>query len=335
MMDTMVNTPTPVRQLVAQFDNLHVDVMNKNCDEDSNHDKSLDSGAGGSLDDQLSAAGGSQLIEECSTLPTPATLRSSIPLSGQTLDKVLSQPTPEPVLAHAVHSGLRESTVSHCHPNEKNLAEVVVSELEVSGSDVAKKVNSEDSTKILSGEHFRKLLNISRSDLEKRIEMAAEVLGNAKDIPEAAADTVRLAVGKANLLLSRKMKKFAELIDKNLNPVDGDLQPAKVCDLTAYWDLVKIELLDVERLFNDIDLLRQNNWQPVPVSAGDDDSKGSQSKVDEKTVRKVRPAPAARTKDAGKNAATERQRKQALAEAKRRLRERMQNDGADSDTLIS
>lgn len=38
----------------------------------------------------------------------------------------------------------------------------------------------------------------------------------AKDIPEAAADTVRLAVGKANLLLSRKMKKFAELIDKNL-----------------------------------------------------------------------------------------------------------------------
>lgn len=100
------------------------------------------------------------------------------------------------------------------------------------------------------------------------------------------------------------MKKFAELIDKNLvvtcvfeishviqfsfsflvtnlilnfqNPVDGDLQPAKVCDLTAYWDLVKIELLDVERLFNDIDLLRQNNWQPVPVSAGDDDSKGSQ-----------------------------------------------------------
>lgn len=53
-----------------------------------------------------------------------------------------------------------------------------MSELEVSGSDVAKKVNSEDSTKILSGEHFRKLLNISRSDLEKRIEMAAEVLGN-------------------------------------------------------------------------------------------------------------------------------------------------------------
>lgn len=46
--------------------------------------------------------------------------------------------------------------------------------------------------------------------------------------------------------------------------------------MTAYWDLVKIELLDVERLFNDIDLLRQNNWQPVPVSAGDDDSKGSQ-----------------------------------------------------------
>lgn len=56
MMDTMVNTPTPVRQLVAQFDNLHVDVMNKNCDEDSNHDKSLDSGAGGILIPFLSSS---------------------------------------------------------------------------------------------------------------------------------------------------------------------------------------------------------------------------------------------------------------------------------------
>lgn len=338
MMEAMLNTPTPVRQLVARFDNLHISSASKSCEEVSAHDKSIDSGAGGSSDGQMSPLGVSQLIEECSALPISATLHSSIPLSGQTLDKALSQPTPEPELAHAVHSGLRQSTVLNCQPHEKNQSEVVVSELQVRDAEVARKVSSEDSANLLSGEHFRKLFIKSRDSLQKRATEASEFLNNGEEIPEIAADALRLAVGKANLLMSKKLKTFEELIEKNLRPIEGDTQPAKIDDLSAYWDLVRMEISDVERLFSDVDVLQKNGWQCTAASDGDATGSSKPPTLAEssplKGARKVRAMPPSRPRETGKNAAAEKQRREALAEAKRKLRERMQKEGNAPDSLI-
>uniref|UniRef100_A0A0N5AGX4 Discs, largehomolog-associated protein 5 n=1 Tax=Syphacia muris TaxID=451379 RepID=A0A0N5AGX4_9BILA len=334
MVDAIVTRPAAVRRLVAQFDTIQIGDEAKNSDDDLSHEKSLDSGAGGSSDGQFSPAG-SQLIEECSTLLSPTALENSIPLTGQTLDEALSQPTPEPELAHSIHSGLRECTVLHCQPNMKNLDEVVVSELQANGQDVAMKVCSEDSANLLSGEHFRKLLVVCKETLEKRVKSTSEILDNETDIPESAADTIRLATGKANLLLSKKIKKFSELIDKNLNPVAGDLQPAEVNDLSAYWDLVKMELSDIEHLFSNVDLLRKNKWQPMPESLEQRVTPLSpQSRNLDRSARKDKPSSTPRSKDFQKNEAAEKQRRQALAEAKRKLRERMQQTEEGSTSFV-
>ncbi|VDK25699.1 unnamed protein product [Anisakis simplex] len=50
------------------------------------------------------------------------------------------------------------------------------------------------------------------------------------------------------------------------NPIENDPQPATLDDLAGYWALISMELEDLERLFNEADELRKNNWQVASTS---------------------------------------------------------------------
>ncbi|KAK6011218.1 hypothetical protein OSTOST_23708, partial [Ostertagia ostertagi] len=112
-----------------------------------------------------------------------------------------------------------------------------------------------------TGEDFLVLLESVRSRLEASTKQVLAELDEMKSIPEEAASSIRLAAGKAQLLVRKKLSKFDELVKKNLNPVDGDLQPATIDDLEGYWALVEIELNDIDECFQKVDEWRSNGWQ--------------------------------------------------------------------------
>jgi hypothetical protein len=74
---------------------------------------------------------------------------------------------------------------------------------------------------------------------------------------------IRAAIGKANLLMSQKFRQFRELCHKNLCETnDAEPFPTTDGDLAGFWDMVLLQVADVDRLFDDINRLRLNNWQP-------------------------------------------------------------------------
>lgn len=89
-----------------------------------------------------------------------------------------------------------------------------------------------------------------------------------------------MAVGKLRLLLRKKFATFEDLIEKNLvrlrkktdayfskflsffvqNPIVDDPRPTLDLDLDGYYQLVKIELDDIDNYFGVVERLRANGW---------------------------------------------------------------------------
>ncbi|KAK1122441.1 hypothetical protein K0M31_009662 [Melipona bicolor] len=224
------------------------------------------------------------------------------------------------------------SSVTSIPDQQPAAPKVVLPVLEPSASstNVAKQVQEAEKTvEEKNGHYFMKLL---KQETDRLLSLAASAEAElASDdivaLPEEAAGKLRSAAGKARLLASQKMQQFEGLCQKNINQVPGEEFPTTSEDLAGFWDMVMLQVVQVNELFDQIEKLRNSQWQEtVP------EKKTVASTPQNGTTAKRRVAPIHKSKstansEANKKAreAREQARRQLIEEKRRAMRSKAQN----------
>lgn len=109
----------------------------------------------------------------------------------------------------------------------------------------------------LEKKETERLLALSAS-AEKELENLQD-----KDVSEEVLGLLRAASGKARLLATQKMQQFEGLCYNNINERQDEPFPTTVEDLQGFWDMVCLQVRNVDALYRHLDELKQNNWVEV------------------------------------------------------------------------
>ncbi|XP_076180106.1 uncharacterized protein LOC143153127 [Ptiloglossa arizonensis] len=225
---------------------------------------------------------------------------------------------------------LNSSTASI--PDQQPAApKVVLPVLEPSASstNVAKQAQEAEKAEEKDGHYFLKLLKQETNRLLSLAASAEAELTNNDTVllPEEAAGKLRSAAGKARLLASQKMQQFEGLCQKNMNQVPGEEFPTTNEDLAGFWDMVMLQVVQVNELFDHIEKLRNSQWQeivPEKKSVAVVPQNGSTTK---RRVAPIHKPKSTANSEANKKAreAREQARRQLIEERRRAMRSNAQN----------
>ncbi|KAM9290983.1 disks large-associated protein 5 [Morus bassanus] len=154
--------------------------------------------------------------------------------------------------------------------------------------------------------------NILQSETERLMSQCLQWDGKFElDIPEDAKDLIRTTIGQTRLLIAERFKQFEGLVD-NCEFKRGEKETT-CTDLDGFWDMVNFQIEDVNKKFDNLKKLQDNEWQPLDVPG--------KAIVKKKTIpnRVAKPKLGA----AGRTAARNR-----LAAIKAGMRDKMKHDGA-------
>uniref|UniRef100_A0A131YIA1 Discs large-associated protein 1 n=1 Tax=Rhipicephalus appendiculatus TaxID=34631 RepID=A0A131YIA1_RHIAP len=200
-------------------------------------------------------------------------------------------------------------------------------------SPVCTKALSSSDLPVREGHTFLATLSSTQEVLEHHIKDAERDLNEAA-LSEDMKGRIRAAIGKANLLISKKFKQFKELCLKNIEQNVDDPFPTTGSDLAGFWDMVMLQVDNVHALFEELRLLKANNWvEPAKTE--------SKSVALPRPVKKVAsrsmPASPRRSEKAEEAAKSRLEARKRLMEAKRQARQQQQSQPAaapDEDIAI-
>lgn len=179
------------------------------------------------------------------------------------------------------------------------------------------------------GYKYLNLVDAEKDNILKQVKELEE-LQKISNVPEEASGKIRAACGKANLLISQKFEQFKGLCWKNIEDNPSVPFYTTASDLAGFWDLVMLQIDDINSTFKEIELLRKNNWKEVTTQKPIAEVKARNSSS--KNVSRSNPStPKRSTKSSEFAKAREEARKQLLAAKKKG---RQQNISSDNDVAI-
>ncbi|XP_071502412.1 uncharacterized protein [Diadema antillarum] len=193
------------------------------------------------------------------------------------------------------------------------------------------------------GHYFLRVVNEEQSRIEALCRLVERDLEG--DMPEEVSGICRAALGKANLLTSKKFKQFRGLCEQNITPSAGAGKSTLASDLAGFWDMVMIQVDDINSKFADIQTMRENNWK---VSAPPPVTKTAPRKTpakraygrqvsrdkDEKDGKDSNKNEAKESRAAKMRAAREEARKRLIAAKKQAARQRILSNSSETEVEI-
>ncbi|XP_035781156.1 putative uncharacterized protein DDB_G0277255 isoform X2 [Anopheles albimanus] len=123
----------------------------------------------------------------------------------------------------------------------------------------------------LDGNYF---LQILRNEQNRLQTMATEVENEMQQLKangvvlcEDINGYLLVAIGKARLLCSQKMKQFEGLCYTNLNQSPDEKFQTTGEDLRGFWDMVMLQVNDVDATYAEIDTFRKNGWKKPVIKS--------------------------------------------------------------------
>ncbi|XP_061939638.1 disks large-associated protein 4 isoform X13 [Apis cerana] len=225
------------------------------------------------------------------------------------------------------------SSVTSIPDQQPAAPKVVLPVLESSASstNVAKQVQEAEKTvEEKNGHYFMKLLKQETDRLLSLAALAEAELSSSGDsvpLPEEAAGKLRSAAGKARLLASQKMQQFEGLCQKNINQVPGEEFPTTNEDLAGFWDMVMLQVVQVNELFDQIEKLRSSQWQETVPEKKTITSIPQNGTTAKRRVPPIHKSKSTANSEANKKAreAREQARRQLIEEKRRAMRSNAQN----------
>merc|ERR1719334_1508720 len=119
-------------------------------------------------------------------------------------------------------------------------------------------------SEVVPAEYIEKatgFINTMNAEIERITKLCLEAEKDLEHdgIPSDIVGKIRAAIGKANLLMTKKFKQFRGLCEDCMSPPE-DSPPTKPDDLLGFWEMVQIQIEDVDAAFSRIDTLRQSRW---------------------------------------------------------------------------
>ncbi|KAJ3648752.1 hypothetical protein Zmor_020530 [Zophobas morio] len=180
------------------------------------------------------------------------------------------------------------------------------------GDNIAKSTITEESGE-KDGHYFLKILQNETNRLLKLADNVEHDLEN-NELSEEIVGKIRSASGKARLLVSQKMQQFKGLCTNNITQSENEAFPTTNEDLQGFWDMVMLQVDQVDALFKEIETLKNNNWTEIkqePVS------KASTNGKTRKVVNRVKPTSTVNEEARKKREA---QRKQMIEERRKAMK---------------
>ncbi|KAI1717961.1 guanylate-kinase-associated protein (GKAP) protein domain-containing protein [Ditylenchus destructor] len=104
---------------------------------------------------------------------------------------------------------------------------------------------------ITDGAGYKKLVEEVLILLKSHLERTSILLEHQDLLPESVAEIVRVAVGRTDLLLKKRMKQFTQQLYSHQNPA-GSQKLTTINDLEGLWSLVDIQLDDIRACFDQL-----------------------------------------------------------------------------------